>query len=134
MARFVAVAVLPSSGLALVIRIFFGGLPGLASRRDVRNSLYASLVGVNAYNQPGVEAGKKAGTAVLTLQRKLLTALTERGGDAATCAELVEAADVADEIESAFMVLERLAANPARGVVRRSGPTVFDARYSLEGS
>ena len=37
--------------------------------------LYASLVNINAYHQPGVEAGKKAAAAVLELQTKLMTAL-----------------------------------------------------------
>src|SRR5256886_3776499 len=41
---------------------------------------YATLVNVNAYHQPGVEAGKKAAGAVIELQRKLLTRLrSERG-------------------------------------------------------
>jgi hypothetical protein len=38
----------------------------------VRWGLYASLIDVNAYHQPGVEAGKKAAGAVLSLQAKLL--------------------------------------------------------------
>ncbi len=33
--------------------------------------LYASLVGINAYHQPGVEAGKKAAASVLALQKKV---------------------------------------------------------------
>src|SRR5205807_738364 len=33
---------------------------------------YATLVGINAYHQPGVEAGKKAAAAVLELQAKVL--------------------------------------------------------------
>jgi len=38
--------------------------------------LYASLVGINAYHQPVVEAGKKADTAVIVLKNKLQAALT----------------------------------------------------------
>jgi glucose-6-phosphate isomerase len=38
--------------------------------------LYASLVGVNAYHQPGVEAGKKAAATLLALQAKVVAALT----------------------------------------------------------
>ena len=34
--------------------------------------LYASLIHINAYHQPGVEAGKKAAAAVLSLQAKAL--------------------------------------------------------------
>ena len=37
---------------------------------------YASLVGINAYHQPGVEAGKKAASTVLELQRKVAAALS----------------------------------------------------------
>src|SRR5262245_21418299 len=37
---------------------------------------YGSLIDVNAYHQPGVEAGKKAAAAVLTLQGKVAGALT----------------------------------------------------------
>ena len=37
---------------------------------------YANLVGINAYHQPGVEAGKKAAASVLALQAKVIAALT----------------------------------------------------------
>src|ERR1044072_2451518 len=35
--------------------------------------LYANLVGINAYHQPGVEAGKKAAASVLALQAKIVS-------------------------------------------------------------
>jgi glucose-6-phosphate isomerase len=95
---------------------------------------YASLVRVNAYHQPGVEAGKKAAASVLSLQRALMRALEEKGGAGATCDELAVAADAGDEVETAFMILERLAANPVRGVVRRGGASPFEARYRLLGN
>src|SRR5436190_9334166 len=37
--------------------------------------LYASLVGINAYHQPGVEAGKKAAGGVIALKQKITAAL-----------------------------------------------------------
>ncbi len=37
---------------------------------------YASLVNINAYHQPGVEAGKKAAASVLALQQKVRAALS----------------------------------------------------------
>ena len=94
--------------------------------------LYASLVGINAYHQPGVEAGKKAAALVLELQRKALAALAERGPAGATCDELAAAIGSADEAETVFHVLERLAANPGRGVVRRPGPTPFAAVFAID--
>jgi len=93
--------------------------------------LYASLVGVNAYHQPGVEAGKKAAAAVLALQRGLLDALQARGARGGTCEELAAEAGAPEEAETAFHVLERLAANPGRHVERRPGATAWDAVYAL---
>jgi glucose-6-phosphate isomerase len=91
--------------------------------------LYASLVGINAYHQPGVEAGKKAAASILDLQRKLMAALRERGPAGATCEELASAVGAPDEAETVFHILERLAANPGRGVQRREGGSPFDAVY-----
>jgi glucose-6-phosphate isomerase len=93
--------------------------------------LYASLLGINAYHQPGVEAGKKAAASVLDLQRKVVAVLRERGAAGGACEDLAAAAGAADEAETVFHVLERLAANPDRGVARRPGPTPFDAVYSI---
>src|SRR6478735_5164951 len=86
--------------------------------------LYAGLVGINAYHQPGVEAGKKAAAGVLALQAKVLAALT----DAPQTAEQVAAATGApSEAESVFLLLEHLAANgrvqiadPGRGTFCRA--------------
>ncbi len=93
--------------------------------------LYASLIGINAYHQPGVEAGKTAAAGVLDLQRQVLAALAARGGAGASCEELARAAGAPEEVETVFHLLEHLAANP-RGVVKSRGPTRFAALYSLE--
>ena len=93
--------------------------------------LYASLVRVNAYHQPGVEAGKKAAASVLDLQRRLFDALRERGRGGGTCDELAVAAGSPDDVETVFHLLERLSANPGRGVVKRPGSGPFDAVYAL---
>jgi len=42
-------------------------------------SFYASLVNINAYHQPGVEAGKKAAASILDLQRKIVQVVRETG-------------------------------------------------------
>ncbi len=91
---------------------------------------YATLVNINAYHQPGVEAGKKAAGAVLELQRKLLTHLRGKKGAVSTAEELATAVGAADEVETVFKVLEHLAANPDHGVARTAGPTPFEARFS----
>jgi glucose-6-phosphate isomerase len=42
---------------------------------------YASLVNVNAYDQPGVEAGKKAAESIIEVQRHILGVLSENRGN-----------------------------------------------------
>jgi glucose-6-phosphate isomerase len=87
--------------------------------------LYASLVNVNAYDQPGVEAGKKAATGVIALQVKLVAALKAAPGKAFTSEAL--AAQVGGDAETAFKILEHLSAN---GTVRKTAKTPwFDSTY-----
>ncbi len=86
--------------------------------------LYASLVGINAYHQPGVEAGKKAAAALLQLQGRVLKALGAEPRDAAAIAA---AAGVADEAESVFLLLEHLAAS-GRARSEGVGPAARFAR------
>jgi glucose-6-phosphate isomerase len=93
--------------------------------------LYASLIGINAYHQPGVEAGKKAAASILDLQRRVVAALAERGEAGVDCEDLAEAAGAEEEVETVFHILERLSANPERGIRRRPGKTPFDAVYSV---
>ena len=77
-------------------------------------SIYASLVNVNAYHQPGVEAGKKAAATLIALQRRLVARLSERGGGTADALAESLGADARD----VFHLLRHLAAN---GRVRVSG-------------
>jgi glucose-6-phosphate isomerase len=91
--------------------------------------LYASLINVNAYHQPGVEAGKKAAGVVLTLQRALLKVL-RAGGKPATAEELALQIGALEEVETVYHVLEHLSVEPTHGVKRHAGTNPFDARYS----
>jgi glucose-6-phosphate isomerase len=91
--------------------------------------LYASLVGINAYHQPGVEAGKKAASAVLSLQGRIVDDLRGKPGSFRTAEEIVSALGDESSVETVFRILEHLAANPGRGIARRPGPTAFDALY-----
>jgi glucose-6-phosphate isomerase len=86
--------------------------------------LYAALINVNAYHQPGVEAGKKAAAAVLALQQKVLDAL---GPQALTADELATKAGVPDSAETVFKLCEHLAANGR--AVREAGARYVDAKF-----
>src|SRR6185295_2934678 len=52
--------------------------------------LYATLIHVNAYHQPGVEAGKKAAALLIRLQSQILRLLVVNRGKAMTISEIVE--------------------------------------------
>lgn len=94
--------------------------------------LYASLINVNAYHQPGVEAGKKAAAGVIDLQRRLLEALRAAPGEPRSAGQLAEAVGAADEVEAVYHILEHLSANPDRGLARTAGPKPWDARYATQ--
>ncbi len=69
---------------------------------------YGTLVNVNAYHQPGAEAGKKAATELLRLQemvRGVLTATPQTAGELASALNA--------EPESVFHILDHLNANDA---------------------
>jgi glucose-6-phosphate isomerase len=82
-----------------------GGLIALFERTV---GLYAGLVGINAYHQPGVEAGKKAAASILALQGKVLAALsaTPQGAD-----QVAAATGTSESAETVYLLLEHLAAN-----------------------
>jgi glucose-6-phosphate isomerase len=81
--------------------------------------LYASLIHVNAYHQPGVEGGKRAAASVLALQKEVVAALQRRGASGGTAEQLAADAGSAGDVETVWHILEHLAANPGRGVSRR---------------
>jgi len=91
---------------------------------------YATLVGINAYHQPGVEAGKKAATGVIALKLKLAAALKAAPGEFYTAEAL--AAQVGGDPELAFKILEHLAANKTSGVKKRAAKVWHEARFGAK--
>ncbi|BAU11596.1 glucose-6-phosphate isomerase [Leptolyngbya sp. NIES-3755] len=75
---------------------------------------YGFLVNINAYHQPGVEAGKKAAAVVLDIQRKVMEVLQEEKTPI-PLQTLAIKANKPDEVESIYKIVRHLAAND-RGV------------------
>ncbi|MEL6493660.1 MAG: glucose-6-phosphate isomerase [Cyanobacteria bacterium J06623_7] len=78
-------------------------------------SIYASLVNINAYHQPGVEAGKKAAAAVLDIQKKVVNTL-QQATSPLSLAELAAQAEIKEEVETVYKIVRHLEANE-RGIV-----------------
>ena len=86
---------------------------------------YGSLVDVNAYDQPGVEAGKKAASKLLELQKQVREKLSDDGKTAEEIARLVDG-----DPEDVFHLLRHLASNDPSIKVTPGEETVDD-RFSL---
>jgi len=104
-------------------------LGGLIALYERAVGLYASLVNINAYHQPGVEAGKKMAGAVIGLQRAVVEHLKRNAPRPFTLDEL--AAACGGEPETLFFVLEHLIAGKRHKIVRTRGTGSFDGRYSI---
>ncbi len=91
-------------------------------------SFYASLVNINAYHQPGVEAGKKAAASILDLQKSVLAVLKSTTG-AIAIEELATQAQAADQVETVYKIVRHLAAND-RGITL-DGDRQFPSRLQV---
>ncbi|KAL6844862.1 hypothetical protein ACP4OV_025521 [Aristida adscensionis] len=77
--------------------------------------IYASLININAYHQPGVEAGKKAAGEVLALQKRVLTVLNEASCkdpvEPLTLAEIADRCHCPEDIEMIYKIIQHMSAN-----------------------
>ena len=89
---------------------------------------YGSLVNINAYDQPGVEAGKKAATRLLELQKQVRVNLSD--GTGKTAEEVARSIDA--DPEDVFHVLRHLANNDPHIRVSH-GDEPADDRFSYIG-
>ncbi len=102
-------------------------LGGLIALYERAVGLYASLVGINAYHQPGVEAGKKTAGAVISLQREILSLLRSNKGKGLSVQDV--SAKLGADAEAVYRTLEHLAANRDHGIRKTAGNAPSEARY-----
>ncbi len=77
---------------------------------------YASLININAYHQPGVEAGKVAAQGIVALQARVLEALRAQPGSELTADEVAAHLKIPGDTETIFHILRHLQAS---GRIRR---------------
>lgn len=90
---------------------------------------YASLVNINAYHQPGVEAGKKMAGAIITLQHAVIGFLKKNPSASFSVEELAGAINAADQAELIFKILEHARANQDHRMKRIEATPLFASRY-----
>lgn len=89
----------------------------------------ASLININAYHQPGVEAGKRTVANIIQLQLKILASLCKQQ-QGLMVVEIAKGIRANDEIESIFKICEHLSSNSDRKVQKSIGNSPFNARYN----
>ncbi len=78
--------------------------------------LFAALLRINAYHQPGVEAGKKAAGEILALQKSVLSHLAACRGRLFTAEEIAGSIGHPEKTEQLFRILLHVAANPDHAI------------------
>ncbi len=90
---------------------------------------YASLVNINAYHQPGVEAGKKMAGTIIAVQRDIMSYLKANAGRAFTAEEIAKAIGQEEKAESVFKILEHASANGEQ-VTKTAAKKALEATYA----
>jgi glucose-6-phosphate isomerase len=110
---------------AAVRELEVGAIANPTEKRKRAVGFYGSLVNINAYDQPGVEAGKKAASKLLELQKQVPAQLSDKGKTAEQIARSVDA-----DPEDVSHSLRHLASNDLRINVG-TGDEPADNRFSL---
>ncbi len=92
--------------------------------------LYASLININAYHQPGVEAGKKAAATVLELEQQVIEHLKAQAGKKLDAVSIAQNLNLDAQTELIFKLLNRLAANQRGIAVEAKSPIHQSLFYS----
>jgi glucose-6-phosphate isomerase len=90
---------------------------------------YANLVNVNAYHQPGVEAGKIAASSILDMQRKVLNLLQAKK-TYLSLDEIAATLSLNENKAALFYTLRNLALN--KRISMEAGEAVFEDKYRFE--
>jgi glucose-6-phosphate isomerase len=93
--------------------------------------LYASLINVNAYHQPGVEAGKKAAGKVIKTQCQVFDFLSTQPGKQFTIEEISNGIGMVEDIEHIFKICEHLSANADKKIRKTFDSNILHNKYAL---
>jgi glucose-6-phosphate isomerase len=93
--------------------------------------LYASLININAYHQPGVEAGKKAAGKVIETQRKVLDFLSKQPGAGFSVEEISKGIGAEDDVEHIFKICEYLSTNQKIIFCKLFNDSILKRKYAV---
>lgn len=91
--------------------------------------LYASFIGINAYHQPGVEAGKKAAASILKIQAKIVEFLAAHKGEAFDAESIAKNLNLENSTEIVFKLSMHLSASPTTAVVAHPKTPAYNTTF-----
>ena len=81
---------------------------------------YASIIGINAYHQPGVEAGKKAAARVLDVRNQVEKWMRSNAEVPVSANELAQNLNIEQQSDWVYKILESLSVNYPQNYIRNS--------------
>ncbi|MCR5183815.1 MAG: glucose-6-phosphate isomerase [Opitutales bacterium] len=90
---------------------------------------YASFIGINAYHQPGVEAGKKAAASILKIQARMIEFLKACPGEKFTAEALAEKLNLENSVEIVFKLGMHLSASPTTSVTATPQTPAYNTTF-----
>lgn len=91
--------------------------------------LYASFIGINAYHQPGVEAGKKVAASILKIQAKIVEFLAAHKGEAFDAESIAKNLNLENSTEIVFKLSMHLSASPTTAVVAHPKTPAYNTTF-----
>jgi len=92
--------------------------------------LYASLVQINAYHQPGVEAGKKAAASILAVRKAVENHFVTNPGKSYTAEEIATDIGKPEKRNWVFKILQSLAVNRPSEFTKTAGLDALNDKFS----
>ena len=93
---------------------------------------YASMIGINAYHQPGVEAGKKAAAKVLSVRKQVTSWMLNNPNHSINAHDLAQELGVQDQSDWVYKILESLSSNQPSTFVRHESNHALDDLFSVQ--
>ena len=92
--------------------------------------LYASIVQINAYHQPGVEAGKKAAASILAVRKAVENHFVTNPGKSYTAEEIATDIGKPEKRNWVFKILQSLAVNRPSEFTKTAGLDALNDKFS----
>jgi glucose-6-phosphate isomerase len=90
---------------------------------------YATMIGINAYHQPGVEAGKKAAARILAVRKQVEDWMSANPDCPVNAEQLSLNLNIEEQVDWVFKILESLSANQPGKFVRESAKSPLDDTF-----